>query len=212
VVPECGQATALESGLARLPGAGLDPGQRSKLLDFLDILQRWNRTYNLTAVRDPIEMVSRHLLDSLSVLPWVSGSRMLDAGSGAGLPGVPLAIARQELEVVLLDSAGKKIRFLNQVVRELKLPNAHPEQSRLETYDPDAGFDIIISRAFSSLSAFVGAARHLAGGARLLAMKGRYPAAELDDLPGWVQVQSVEELSVPGLHEARHLVIMSINP
>ncbi|HET6593222.1 MAG TPA: 16S rRNA (guanine(527)-N(7))-methyltransferase RsmG [Xanthomonadales bacterium] len=212
MAPESGQATALESGLARLPGAGLDPGQRSQLLGFLEILQRWNRSYNLTAVRDPVEMVSRHLLDSLSVLPWVSGSRLLDAGTGAGLPGVPLAIARQELEVVLLDSAGKKIRFLNQVVRELQLPNAHPVQSRLEAYGPDAGFDVIISRAFSSLAAFAGAARHLAGGARLLAMKGRYPAAELDDLPGWVRVQSVEKLSVPGLQEDRHLVIMSVNP
>ena len=211
-MPESSQAKALESGLAQLPGAALDAGQCAQLLDFLELLQRWNRTYNLTAVRDPVEMVSRHVLDSLSVLPWISGSRLLDAGSGAGLPGVPLAIARPELEVVLLDSAGKKIRFLNHVVRNLQLPNARPVQSRLEDYGVGTGFDIIISRAFSSLGEFARAARHLAGAARLLAMKGRYPAAELDDLPGWVQVQSVEKLEVPGLQEDRHLVIMSVIP
>ena len=211
-MPATSLATALQDGLAHLPGPDLAADQQSKLLAYLDLLAHWNRAYNLTAIRDPADMIPRHLLDSLSVLPWVSGSRLLDAGSGAGLPGVPLAIARGDLEVVLLDSAGKKIRFLNQVVRELRLPNARPVQSRLESWEPDAGFDMIISRAFSSLAAFAQAARHLAGAARLLAMKGRYPAAELDDLPGWVQVQSVEKLRVPGLQEDRHLVIMSVIP
>ena len=205
-------ASSLRAGLAQLPGADLDAEQVSTLLAYLDLLVRWNRTYNLTAVRDPTEMISRHLLDSLSVLPWLVGHRLLDAGSGAGLPGVPLAIARPEMAVTLLDSAGKKIRFLNHLRRELTLGNVQAEQARLETYAPGAPFDAIVSRAFASLAAFAAAARHLAGTARLLAMKGRYPAHELAELPDWVRVHSVEQLVVPGLQEDRHLVIMSLIP
>jgi 16S rRNA (guanine527-N7)-methyltransferase len=211
-VPARALAESLRAGLARLPGAPLEAGQITQLLAYLDLLERWNRTYNLTAVRDPAEMITRHLLDSLSVLPWVSGARLLDAGTGAGLPGVPLAISRPELDVSLLDSSGKKVRFLNHLRRELGLQNAHPVQARLEEYKPDSGFDTIVSRAFASLSAFAEAARHLAGSARLLAMKGRYPAGEVEDLPGWVRLHSVEKLEVPGLQEARHLVIMSVIP
>ena len=176
------------------------------------MLQRWNRSYNLTAVRDPAGMITRHLLDSLSILPWVPGRRLLDAGTGAGLPGIPLAIARPDLDVTLLDSSGKKVRFLNNLRRELGLQNVHPVQARLEEYDPPAHFDAIVSRAFASLVAFAEAARHLADKASLLAMKGRYPAAELEHLPDWVQLHSVEKLEVPGLQEDRHLVIMSVNP
>ena len=209
---ESGLANLLRAGLAQLPGADLDAEQVAKLLAYLDLLQRWNQAYNLTAIRDPGEMITRHLLDSLSVIPWATGQRLLDAGTGAGLPGIPLAIARPEVAVTLLDSAGKKIRFLNHLCRELGLENARPVQARLETYDPEVGFDTIISRALTSLASFASAARHLADGARLLAMKGRYPANELDDLPDWVRVQSVEKLVVPGLQEDRHLVIMSVNP
>jgi len=210
-MPERGLANSLQAGLTQLgwkETEKLVPG----LLAYLDLLQRWNRTYNLTAIRNPREMVSRHLLDSLSVSPWIAGRRMLDAGSGAGLPGLPLAIARPDLQVTLLDSVGKKIRFLNQAVRELRLINVSPLQARLESFSPQAPFDTIISRAFSSLAAFAQAARHLAAGARLLAMKGRFPGGELDDLPDWVQVESVEKLAVPGLQEDRHLVIMSVIP
>ena len=203
-------AAFLQTGLNQLPGPGLRADQVAKLLAYLDLLQRWNRTYNLTAIRNPRDMVSRHLLDSLSVLPWTQGPRLLDAGAGAGLPGVPLAIARPEMEVVLLDSAGKKVRFLNHVRRELRLDNVSTEQQRLEDYEPEAVFDMVISRAFASLAAFAEAARHLVGPARLLAMKGRYPADELDGLPDWVRVESVEKLEVPGLQEDRHLVIMSV--
>jgi 16S rRNA (guanine527-N7)-methyltransferase len=205
-------AEPLRAGLARLPDTGLEAGQVARLLAYLDLLERWNRTYNLTAVRDPAEMVTRHLLDSLSVLPWVTGPRLLDAGTGAGLPGIPLAIARPALDVTLLDSSGKKVRFLGHARRELGLDNAHPVQARLEEYQPGSEFSTIVSRAFASLAAFTRAARHLAGSARLLAMKGRYPAAELDDLPAWVRLYSVEKLEVPGLQEDRHLVIMSVNP
>lgn len=211
-MPENSLATALQAGLAQLPGAALDAAQVSALLAYLELLQHWNRSFNLTAVRDRPSMIARHLLDSLSILPWLSGRHLLDAGTGAGLPGVPLAIARPAIEVTLLDSSGKKVRFLNHVCRELELRNAHPVQARLETYEPGHGFDTIVSRAFASLVDFAEATRHLAGSARLLAMKGRFPAAELDLLPGWVQLHSVEKLEVPGLQEDRHLVIMSVIP
>ena len=140
------------------------------------------------------------------------GPRVLDAGTGAGLPGVPLAIARPDWRLTLLDSAGKKIRFLRQVRRELELDNIEPVQARLEDHRSEGTYDTIVSRAFASLADFAGAARHLAAGARLLAMKGRYPAGELGALPGWLVVESVERLEVPGLQEDRHLVIMSVNP
>jgi 16S rRNA (guanine527-N7)-methyltransferase len=205
-------AESLRAGLAQLPGPALAAGQVAQLLAYLDLLARWNRTYNLTAVRDPAEMVTRHIVDSLAVLPWVPGGRLLDAGTGAGLPGIPLAIARPELQVTLLDSAGKKIRFLNHVCRELRLANAGPLQARLETYVAVTPFDAIVSRAFASLAAFATAARHLAGAAPLLAMKGRYPEEELAALPDWVRLDSVEALAVPGLQEDRHLVIMSVSP
>ena len=202
--------SALRAGLEAL-GAGCDETQQTLLLEYLGLIERWNRAYNLTAVREPAEMLSRHLLDALSVLPWIPKGRLLDAGSGAGLPGVPLAIADPGLEVTLLDSAGKKVRFLNHVKRSLSLANVHPLQARLESVDLEEAPDAVISRAFSSLADFAGAARHLAGGnTRLLAMKGRCPKAEIEALPGWVDVRSVEKLSVPGLHEQRHLVIMSV--
>jgi 16S rRNA (guanine527-N7)-methyltransferase len=195
-----------------MPGAGVGEAEATLLLRYLDLLVRWSRAYNLTAVRDPAQMVTRHLLDSLAILPWVPAGRLLDAGSGAGLPGVPLAIARPPLEVTLLDSAGKKVRFLNQVRRELGLDTLFPVQERLECYAPEQAFDAVVSRAFASLADFGRAARHLGGGARLLAMKGRYPREELGELPGWLRVESVERLEVPGLQEDRHLVIMSVNP
>lgn len=205
-------AESLRAGLAQLPGPALDAAQVAQLLAYLDQLARWNRTYNLTAVRDPAEMVTRHILDSLTVLPWIPGGRLLDAGTGAGLPGIPLAIALPELRVTLLDSAGKKVRFLRHVCRELPLGNAEPLQARLETYAAEAPYDAIVSRAFASLAAFASAARHLAGAAPLLAMKGRYPEEELAALPDWVRLESVEALAVPGLQEQRHLVIMAVSP
>ena len=156
-------------------------------------------------------MVTRHVLDSLSVSPFIKGGRLLDAGTGAGLPGIPLAIACPELDVTLLDSSGKKIRFINHVGRHLQLENIHPVQQRLEAYEPGFQFDAVISRAFTDLVSFAGAARHLATGPlRLLAMKGRFPADELSALPEWVHIDSIEKLHVPGLQEDRHLVIMSV--
>ena len=201
----------LTEGLRELAGFSLQPEQVKSLLMYLDQLSRWNRTYNLTAVRDPVEMVSKHLLDSLSVLPWVGGGRLLDAGTGAGLPGLPIAIALPDLHVTLLDSAGKKIRFLNHVKRQLSISNIEPVQARLEAWQAAAEFDSIISRAFTSLASFASAVRQSgAVNSRLLAMKGRLPADEIDELPEWVRVDLVERLSVPGLQQDRHLVIMSL--
>ena len=202
---------AFTAGLQELTGQSIQSDQVESLLLYLDQLERWNRTYNLTAVRDPVEMVSKHLLDSLSVLPWAGAGHLLDAGTGAGLPGLPIAIARPDLHVTLLDSAGKKIRFLNHVKRQLRIPNIEPIQARLESWQPVSGFDSIISRAFTSLTSFAGAVRQAgAHSCRLLAMKGRLPEDEIEELPVWVRVDSVEQLSVPGLQEDRHLVIMSL--
>jgi 16S rRNA (guanine527-N7)-methyltransferase len=200
----------LHLGLQEFEALNLDESQEAALLSYLDLLRRWNQTYNLTAVTDPGQMITRHILDSLAIFEWVGKGRLLDAGTGAGLPGVPLAIADPELEVTLLDSAGKKVRFLNHVKRELALPNITPVQDRLESYEPDVAFDSLVSRAVSDLASFADAARHLVRPAmRLLAMKGRYPDMELRGLPDDVRVDSVEKLSVPGLQEDRHLVIMS---
>jgi 16S rRNA (guanine527-N7)-methyltransferase len=196
-----------------LLGKEADPARVRQLLSYLELLVQWNASYNLTAVRDPLEMISRHLLDSLSVLPWVRGEHLLDAGSGAGLPGIPLAVMQPELSVILLDSTGKKIRFLRHVKRRLKLENIQPVQARLESWPAEEMPTCIISRAFSKLTVFVEASRHLAArDTMLLAMKGKYPEAELEALPDWVRVHTVEKLHVPGLQEDRHLVIMSVNP
>ena len=204
-------AEMLHTGLVELTGRAPDPQQEAALLSYLALLERWNKTYNLTAIKDPTQMVTRHLLDSLSVAPWITGRRLLDAGAGAGLPGIPLAITKPDLEVTLLDSSGKKIRFLNHVRRELGLDNITTVQERLESYSAETRHDVIISRAFTSLASFARAARHLAATpSRLLAMKGRFPQSELNDLPGWVRIDSVEKLDVPGLQEDRHLVIMSV--
>jgi len=204
-------AALLAKGAGDLLGRSLSAREQDLLCDYLALLERWNKAYNLTAVRDPVEMVPRHVLDSLSILPWVPPGRLLDAGTGAGLPGVPLAILKPDLEVTLLDSAGKKVRFLRQVKRELRLDNIEPLQARLEAHQAEVPYSAIVSRAFSSLADFALSARHLlTPEVKLLAMKGRDRGSERLALPGWIQVDSVEELVVPGLQEQRHLVIMSL--
>ncbi len=208
----CTPAESLAAGLDALPGKQAHPEQVRQLLSYLELLVQWNASYNLTAVRDPLEMVSRHLLDSLSVQPWVRGEHLLDAGTGAGLPGIPLAILQPELSVTLLDSTGKKIRFLRHVKRRLVLENIQPVQARLESWQVQEVPNCIISRALSNLTGFVEASRHLAArDTMLLAMKGKYPETELGALPDWTVVHSVEKIQVPGLQEDRHLVIMSVN-
>lgn len=204
--------TLLQAGLGDL-SIPAPEGRVRQLLSYIGLLDRWNRTYNLTAVRDPAEMVTKHILDSLAVLPWTAGGSLLDAGAGAGLPGIPLAIVNPALKVTLVDSAGKKVRFMNHAKRELGLANTQPVQARVESFDAEDPFGAIVSRAFSNLASFASAVRHLADAdTRLLAMKGRRPDDELDALPAWVDVRAVEKLEVPGLHEHRHLVIMSVSP
>ena len=196
---------------ARQLGVELSEGQREQLLAYLALLIKWNKAYNLTAVRDPDEMVSRHLLDSLSVMPFIDSDRdrWLDVGSGGGMPGVPLAILHPEKSVTLLDSNGKKTRFLTQVKMELKLDNLQVIHSRVEEYQPAQPFSGIISRAFSSMENFTGWTRHLGDTRTLwLAMKGLHPADELVALPADFTVESEQALTVPGCQGQRHLLIL----
>jgi 16S rRNA (guanine527-N7)-methyltransferase len=193
-------------------GAPLEPGGTAKLDAYLALLLKWNRTYNLTAIRDPERMVTHHVLDALAVLPHLPGLatlRLLDVGSGGGVPGIPLAIARPGWRVVLLDSSHKKAAFLAQAVMELPLPNAEAVAARVEDYRPPAPFDVVISRAFSDLAAFARAALpHLAPGGRIVAMKGVFPDEEIAELPEDVRVVATPALRVPGLDAERHLIVM----
>ena len=201
----------LESGLARM---GLDVASSAVdgLLAYMDLLKEWSGTYNLVAPRERDFLLARHVLDSLSITRWLQPGSLLDVGTGAGLPGLPLAIIRPEMEVTLLDSAGKKIRFIRHVGRTLKIANIHPLHQRVEALAENSAFANITSRAFASLKEFVRAVRPCADeDTLLLAMKGAYPGQEIEELPDWVNVKSVEQLTVPYLHAERHLVIMSIS-
>jgi 16S rRNA (guanine527-N7)-methyltransferase len=201
----------LESGLARM-GLDVPTGAIDGLLTYMVLLKEWSGTYNLVAKRERDFLLARHVLDSLSIARWLQPGSLLDVGTGAGLPGLPLAIIRPETEVTLLDSAGKKIRFIRHVGRTLKLANIHPLHQRVEALAEEHAFANITSRAFASLKEFVEAVRHNADeDTLLLAMKGAYPAKELEELPDRVNVKSVEQLTVPYLHAERHLVIMSIS-
>lgn len=197
----------LVTGLVAL---GIDPDRttRMRLLAFLDLLDRWNRAYNLTAVTDPKQMVARHLLDSLSLVPWLSAPGIIDAGSGAGLPGVPLAIACPGRNVLLVDSNGKRIRFLRHVRRKLGLSNIEPVHARIEQLDPGPAPIDIVARAVAPLPGLVRMTAHgLDRGARLLAMKGRLADSELAAVPDAYNVRVVE-LEVPGQAAERKLVIV----
>ena len=200
--------SALDDGLSSL-GQTFPSGAAETLLAFLRLLDKWNKTWNLTAVRDPLEMVPRHVLDSLSVRPWLEGPRIADIGSGAGLPGIPLAIAEPERQFVLIDSALKRTRFMTQAAATLGLANVTVVHSRAEDYRPDSGFDTVISRAFASLADFTAAAGHMVKPAGcLLAMKGRFPGDELAQLPANWRSTAVEALTVPGLEGERHVVVL----
>lgn len=200
--------TQLAAGIAAL-GLALPADAEAKLLAYLVLLDKWNRVYNLTAVRDPERMVSHHLLDSLAAVPFFQGGRVLDVGSGGGLPGIPLAIARPDLQVTLIDSIAKKTAFLQQVKAELGLKNLHVVTGRVEDYRPETGFDLITSRAFSDLREFVALTRHLLKPAgRWLAMKGLYPHEELALLPAGAKVSADHVLAVPGLDATRHLIVL----
>lgn len=202
----------LSEGLDAL-GIALPVETHARLLDYVALLVKWNRTYNLTAVRKPEQMVTRHLLDSLAVLPYLHLPRILDVGTGAGLPGLPLALARPEAEFVLLDSNRKKTRFVTQATAELGLNNVTVVNSRIEDYRPDAPFSTVVSRAYAGVAEFVLGARHVcAPDGVFLAMKGVYPLAELDVLPDGFALEAVHELRVPGLDAERHLVVVRPRP
>ena len=201
--------TLLVDGLKRL-GIALDTTTRSALLRYVDLLAHWNRTYNLTAVREPAQMVTRHLLDSLAVAPFVRGPRVIDVGTGAGLPGIPLALALPSLHFVLLDSNAKKTRFLIEVQGQLKLSNIEVVQARVEAYRPVEPFDTVLSRAFAGIADMLKSAGHLCrSGGQLLAMKGTYPEEELAEMPAEYRLVRAEALHVPGLDAERHLVIIA---
>jgi 16S rRNA (guanine527-N7)-methyltransferase len=192
---------------ARALGIELTGEQASKLVAHLDLLDDWNQRINLTAIRERPAQITKHVLDSLTVLPWLKGERIADIGSGAGFPGIPLAVVRPGLHFVLIESVGKKCRFLEHVRDTLGLANVEVVQARAEAYQPDMRFDTVLARAVGPLADLVKfAGTLLAPGARLLAMKGRYPEDELaKKLNGW-KVVGTHELHVPGLDEQRHLV------
>jgi len=198
----------LKRGLIAL-GLILDRDTQRRLLDYIALIEKWNRVYNLTAIREPEKMVSHHLLDSLAVAPHLRAKRLLDVGSGAGLPGIPLALASPGTHVTLLDSNHKKAAFLNQAVTELKLNNAAVCSERVESWQAQNRFDVIISRAFSDMSEFVRSTRHLlAPGGTFAAMKGLHPYEEIDKLPPDCKVLQVLPLAIPGVEGARHLVLI----
>lgn len=204
------QERELAEGINAL-GIALDAAKQAQLLNYLALLHKWNKVHNLTAVREPIKMVTHHLLDSLAVLPYLSGTRLIDVGSGGGLPGIPLALAKPGLALTLLDSNRKKTGFLRQACIDLGIKNVEVVCERVEAYQPQQLFDMAVSRAFSDMAEFVRLTRHLlAPGGVWLAMKGVHPYEEIAALPADVKVERVISLDVPGLEAKRHLVVMRI--
>ncbi|MDP5070938.1 MAG: 16S rRNA (guanine(527)-N(7))-methyltransferase RsmG [Congregibacter sp.] len=196
----------LSDGLHTL-GLVLSSAQQQSLLDYLQLLSRWNKTYNLTAVRDEKAMVTRHLLDSLAIAAQLNGQRFVDVGTGAGLPGIPLAIALPECHFTLLDSNGKKTRFLVNAISTLGLKNVTVIKSRVEDYLPELGYDGVLSRAFASLDAMISSCIHLLGPhGELLAMKGQRPEEELQRIDPEALQLSIIDLQIPGLLEDRCLL------
>lgn len=198
--------STLISGAAEL-GIQLDDLAASRLLQVLDELDDWNSRMNLTAIRERPQQITKHLLDSLSVNPYLRGTRVIDIGTGAGFPGLPLAIVNPSMHFTLLDSTAKKLKFIDHVTSLLGLENVETVHSRAEGYRPTQRFDCVISRAVGQIEAFVKWAGHLCvGGGRLLAMKGRYPTEELTKIPNGWKLAAAHRLTVPGLDEERHLI------
>ncbi len=198
----------LEDGLYAL-GLEEQLSGDDRLMEYITELMNWNRIYNLTSVRKPTEIVTRHILDCLTILPHLNGDRILDIGTGAGLPGIPLAIACPERAFVLLDSSSKKLRFIQQTLGILELDNVKLEHVRIEDYRPDELFGTVICRAFSDLhDLYKHAARLCTVDGRMLAMKGVYPMAEIESLEDKDVIDDVVSLTVPGLDAERHLVLM----
>ncbi|WBA11652.1 16S rRNA (guanine(527)-N(7))-methyltransferase RsmG [Salinivibrio kushneri] len=198
----------LTQGLAKA-GLVLSSQQQAQLLAYVRLLDKWNKAYNLTSVRRPEDMVVKHILDSLVVSPHLDGDHFIDVGTGPGLPGIPLAIANPDKHFTLLDSLGKRIRFIRQVLHELEIDNVTPVQSRVEDFTPDDGFEGVLSRAFASMNDMVSWCQHLPHAeGYFYALKGQVDQQELDALPAACSVTDIKALKVPGLEGARHLVIL----
>ena len=201
-------AHELAAGITVL-GVDVSIRAQQRMLAYLTLIEKWNKAYNLTAVREPAKMLTHHLLDSLSVLPYVRGPRVLDVGTGAGLPGIPLALARPDWQVTLLDASHKKATFLRQAVIELQLDNVDVVCDRVEAWMPDAKFNTVISRAFSDLAEFLALTGRLCESAGIvIAMKGVYPHEELAQVPETFLLQDVVALQVPGLGAERHAALL----
>jgi len=187
---------------------------QARLCAYLELLAKWNEAYNLTSIREPADMVSRHLLDSLAAEPYLLGERVVDVGSGAGLPGIPLAIARPELSFALVEPQHKKARFLRHAAHQINLSNVEVICAQVQDYRPAQKFDTLVSRAFAHVGKLLASAGHLcAGSGRVLAFKGKYPAAELEQAgQQGFSVAAVKSIAVPGLNVQRHLVILSARP
>jgi len=193
-------------------GIVVSEGQVAQLSAYLRMLEKWNTAYNLTAIKDPLEMVGLHILDSLAIYPHLRGDRFIDVGTGAGLPGMVLAIQNPDIFVTLLDSNGKKTRFLSQVKLQLGLKNIEVVHSRVDAYSPEQGFDGVLSRAFASLKDMTDNAAHLvAEGGRFWAMKGRYPQQEIDELDSKFTLENSQSLQVPEVSAERHLIELKLN-
>lgn len=201
------------NALLQTAGITLADEQKNLLIQYVEMLHKWNKAYNLTSVRDPREMLIRHIMDSIVVEPWLQGEHFIDVGTGPGLPGVPLAIVRPGSSFTLLDSLGKRVRFLRQVQHELKLKNIFPVQSRVEAFEPERPFDGVISRAFASLQDMLNWCRHLPAplSGRFYALKGVLPQEELTALPDDIVLERAVRLSVPELDGERHLVVLKPN-
>jgi 16S rRNA (guanine527-N7)-methyltransferase len=184
--------------------------QVQQLVGYVELLHKWNKAYNLTSVRDPNEMLVKHIMDSIVVSAHLQGENFIDVGTGPGLPGIPLAIMCPEKNFTLLDSLGKRIRFIKQVVHELNIANVTPVQSRVEEFQPEQGFDGVISRAFASMNDMVSWCHHLpTENGHFLALKGQFSEQEVAELPEWCSVTEVKSLQIPELEGERHLVILT---
>lgn len=204
----------LSEELSRILARGIDAlgleistEQQAKLVRFVEMINKWNKAYNLTSVRDPHQMMIKHILDSLAVKPYVEGQTVIDVGTGPGLPGIPLAIVLPETHFVLLDSLGKRVRFMKQCAHDLGIANIEPVQSRVEEHQPQQPYDCVLSRAFASLKDMLHWCSHLVDSeGKFLALKGQFPQEELDEVSNHYQITSINNLSVPELEGERHLV------
>ncbi len=185
----------------------LSPQQAEKLVGYVERIDKWNKAYNLTSVRDPEQMMVKHILDSIVVAPFIDGKRIIDVGTGPGLPGIPLSVMLPDSSFTLLDSLGKRVRFMKQCAFELGLNNVTPVHSRVEDHKPDQPYDIVLSRAFASLKDMLHWCEHLVDSSGVfVALKGQFPQSEIDEVSDHFRIESVKALSVPDLEGERHLV------